>query len=68
MERYLWFRPRRPVVRTVNDPDIDLDRVLFDPEYRRRVVERLNEKNGAANHPAAPDPQPGAPARRAQAA
>lgn len=54
-------------MRSVSDPDIDLDRVLFDPEYRRRVMERLKETDGAADRPA-PDSQPDAPARRAQAA
>jgi len=68
MNLYLRFRSRRPVVRSVSDPDIDLDRVLFDPEYRRRVMERLKETDGAADRPAAPDPQPDASARPAQAA
>jgi len=46
------------------DTDIDLDRVLFDPEYRRRVMERLNETDKVADRAApAPDPQPDAPAQ-----
>lgn len=29
----------------INEP-IDLDRVVFDPIYRRRVIELLNRKDG----------------------
>lgn len=46
---------------TIPDTDIDLDRVLFDLEYRRRVVEHLNE--AADRSDPAPDPQPDTPAR-----
>lgn len=34
-------RPRRPKL-DGGDQDIDLDRVVFDPEYRARVREVLN--------------------------
>jgi hypothetical protein len=33
----------------MSDDDIDLDRVLIDPDYRRRVIEYLN---AAASQPA----------------
>ena len=49
---------------TAPDSDIDLDRVLFDPEYRRRVVERLNETDEAADRAdPASDPQSDTSAR-----
>lgn len=32
----------------MSDDDIDLDRVLIDPDYRRRVIEYLN---AAASQP-----------------
>jgi hypothetical protein len=28
------------------DSDIDLERVVFDPEYRRDVIARLNVRSG----------------------
>ena len=31
----------------MSDDDIDLDRVLVDPEYRRRVIEYLNATAGS---------------------
>jgi hypothetical protein len=35
---------------------IDLDRVIVDPDYRRRVMERL--RGEAVTHPAAPETRP----------
>jgi hypothetical protein len=40
------------------DDDIDLEKVVWDPRYRRAVIERLNRK--AAQRPAEP-PAPEAP-------
>jgi hypothetical protein len=40
-------------------PDgIDLDRVIVDPDYRRRVIEKLRAE--AATHPAPEKPEPAA--------
>ena len=41
---------------TERDDDIDLDQVIWDPRYRRRVIERLNREAGAGadDEPAPP--------------
>lgn len=33
------------------EPDIDLDRAIADPVYRRRVIERLKAEAGADGPP-----------------
>jgi hypothetical protein len=35
---------------------IDLDRVIVDPDYRRRVIDRLRAE--AETRPSRPEPQP----------
>lgn len=32
---------RLPVVAADRDPDVDLDRVVWDPDYRRSVIDQL---------------------------
>ena len=43
----------------MSEDDIDLDRVLIDPEYRRRVIEYLNAvaREQSTAHPPAAEPR-----------
>jgi len=46
----------------MSEDDIDLDRVLIDPEYRRKVIEFLNataqvERERSSARPPAADPR-----------
>ena len=43
----------------MSEDDIDLDRVLIDPEYRRRVIEYLNAvaRDQLTARPPAADPR-----------
>ncbi|MCH8918977.1 MAG: hypothetical protein IIC52_13090 [Proteobacteria bacterium] len=50
--------PAKPVGKPAIPGPIDLDRVVFDPEYRDRVRDALNRAGRA------PRPRPGRAARR----
>ncbi len=42
-------RPSRP-----GDDDIDVNRLVWDTEYRRRIVERLRRERAANDNPSNP--------------
>ncbi len=42
------------------DPDVDLERALHDPEYRREVIERLNREAAEGARSSTPPAQEGA--------
>ncbi len=43
----------------MSDDDIDLDRVINDPAYRRAVIDRLNAETGAPRDQPSPETAPG---------
>ena len=43
----------------MSDDDIDLDRVINDPAYRRAVIDRLNAETGATRDEPSPRTKPG---------
>ncbi len=43
----------------MSDDDIDLDRVINDPAYRRAVIDRLNAETGAPRDQPSPETVPG---------
>jgi hypothetical protein len=49
----------------MSDDDIDLERIIDDPAYRRRVIEYLNIRGDTAADNAVQHPRPGSESRAA---